>query len=258
MSNMLELRNISKDYPLPGGGNQRVLENINFDIPLQDSGKILSILAQFRSGKSTLLKIISSIEKPDQGVLNFSKNEYPNETGRIIYLPENAASYPWLSVQGNLEMALKLTKNKGKLSLKEIISLVELTGYENHYPHNSSYGFRFRISLGRALAVDADIILIDDSFRLMDLITRNEAYDLVKKVNGSTGKTIVLATTNITEAVLLSNRILFMKKNPGRIFYDMRLKDAPVRDDIYVKSVRGEVEEVFKKENLPHTLQLTI
>ncbi len=258
MDNILELRNICKDYLLPGGGNLRVLDNINFEIPAEDSGKIISILAQFRSGKSTLLKIISSIEKPDQGVINFSKNEYPNETGRIIYLPENAVSYPWLSVQGNLEMALKLNKNKKKLSLKEIISLVELTGYENYFPHNSSYGFRFRIALGRALGVNPEIILIDDSFRAMDLITRREIYALVKTINSSTGITFILATANITEAVELSERLLLMKKNPGRIFYDLRMQKSSLKDLTYLNNTRDEIQRIFRKEDLPHTLQLTI
>ena len=144
------------------------------------------------------------------------------------------------------------------MSLDEIISLIGLSGYENYFPDNSSYGFRFRISLGRALAVDPEIILIDDSFRIMELTTRNEIYDLVKKVNSLTGKTIILATTNITEAVLLSDRILFMDKNPGRIFNDLKLREEMIKNDAYVNSVRGEIEEIFKKENIQHTLQLTI
>ena len=258
MNKLLEVRNISKYFSPAGGGKVQVLENINFEIPAEESGSIISILAQFRSGKSTLLRIIAGLEHPDEGSVILGKNAYENDTVRIIYLPETAASFPWLSVKQNIEMALKLSSKQKKLSLDEIISLVGLTGYENYFPDNSSSGFRFRISLGRALAADPEIILADDCFRIMDAVTRNEIYELVKNVNRSTGKTIILATANITEAVLLSGRILFMRKNPGRIFHHISLKDNALKDEEYINSVRAGIEDVFKKENMLESLQLTI
>jgi NitT/TauT family transport system ATP-binding protein len=256
--NLLEVKNISKYYRLYGSGTLKVLENINFNIPSEEAGSIISIIAPFGAGKSTLMKVISSVVLPDEGNILLNGKEYSGFTGGIIYLPERPVSFPWLSVRGNIQMALNLPVNKHKPEITDIISLIGLNGYEDHFPDNFSYGFRFRISLGRAIAVNPEIILIDDSFKQMDTLTRNEMYDLIRKVSSVTGKTFILATTSISEAASISRRIFFMKKNPGRIFYDLSVSDEKIQDKANINLIREEIESIYKKENLTDTIQIMI
>jgi NitT/TauT family transport system ATP-binding protein len=155
-------------------------------------------------------------------------------------------------------MALKLNKNKERMSLNEIISLIELTGYESHFPDNKSYGFRFRIALGRALAVNPLFVLADDSFRIMDPETKTEIYDLIKNICSKSEITFIAATADISEAVILSDRILLMRKNPGRIFYDYRKRDSSLKDWSDLNGFREEIQRLYRNEDLPQNMQLTI
>ena len=142
-----------------------------------------------------------------------------------------------------------VAKNK-VTKLEELIDAVGLTGYESHHPHNESSGFRFRISLARALANDPDFILLDDPFRRMNSETKDETYELLRRVLGKFEVAFILATTNISEAIYLSNKIYLMKKNPGEIIEEITL-DAEIlktkglnRQERFI-SLRNEIEKSF-------------
>jgi ABC-type nitrate/sulfonate/bicarbonate transport system ATPase subunit len=136
-----------------------------------------------------------------------------------------------------------------------------LTGYENHHPHNESLGFRFRISLARALAVNPEFILLDDPFKRMSSITKDEIYELLRSIEEKFKVSFILATTNIAEAVYLSNKIFLMKKNPGKIIEEIKLDAETLRKkglnshERFI-SLRNEIEKSFQASG--ETLQTEV
>jgi NitT/TauT family transport system ATP-binding protein len=254
----LELQKISKFFTGPSGAKINVLEDISFSIENPDNkGSFISILASFASGKTTLLKIIAAIEKPDKGKVLLMNEPYIKPEGRIAYIPEKPCSFPWLNVEDNINF---VSKNKAE-KLKELVEDAGLTGYENHHPHNESLGFRFRISLARALVVNPDFILLDDPFKRMNSVTKDEIYELLRTIQEKYKITFILATTNIAEAVYLSNKIFLMKKNPGKIIEEIKLDAETLRkkgldsNERFI-SLRNEIEKSFKASG--ETLQTEV
>lgn len=259
---LLELKNISKSYAGLAGARRKVLEDINFSIPYAGGkGSFISVLASFGSGKSTLLKIISGLVRPDSGTVIFTGKNYVEPEGKIVYIPEKPSSFPWMNVQENIKIVQKGRNDEH--FVEEIINVVGLTGYEFHHPNDNSLGFRFRISLARALSVKPAIILLDDTFKRISAQTRDELYEVLRNIINKLGITFILATTNISEAVYLSSQILLMKKNPGKIFDDIKLNAETMekrglnRQERFI-SLRNEIEAGFASvgENLQTEIHL--
>ena len=249
---LLELSDITKIFSDEYGTKRKVLENITFAIPLSTS-KITSIIAPFRAGKSTLLKIIAGIETATNGEVILKKEKYLRPNGKIVLIPEKSVSLPWLNVRENIELANRLEtcrKSNGDYDTNDLITLVGLSGYENHFPHNHSFGFRFRISLARALLFNPLVLLLDDCFRKMDAATREEIYNLLEYVSKKVDAHFLIATTNIIEAVRLSEKIFLMSKAPGRIYKEITLTDEFIRDynDSRFNKYRQIIEKAFSEE----------
>jgi len=243
----LKLENISKFYSKPAGAKLNVLDDINLSIESSENeSSFVSLLASFESGKTTLLKIISAIEKSDNGKVLLNSELYNKPAGKIVFVPEKPSSFPWLNVEQNIEFVAGVKTDK----LKELMEVIGLTGYENYHPHNESLGFRFRISLGRALAVSPEFILLDDTFRRMNSETKDEIYELLRAVRAKYKINFILATTNISEALYLSNKIYLMKKNPGKIIEEIKLDAETLktnelnRQERFI-SLRNEIEKSF-------------
>lgn len=203
-SSIIELKNLNKDFVDNTGFKVHLLENLSVEIKV---GVITSILAPKGSGKSSLLKIISGLEEAGE-------NDLIKKPDKIFYLPSKPSSFPWLNVIDNVKYSLDRIDD---VLIKDVISFVGLDGYEDHYAHNASLGFRFRISLARALVRKPDLLVIDETFNDMEPKTREEIYGLVFKTNREKSLSILIGTSNISEAALLSDSIILMDKNPGRI-----------------------------------------
>ncbi|MCL4549902.1 MAG: ATP-binding cassette domain-containing protein [Bacteroidetes bacterium] len=234
---MVELKNISKEYVTADGFKKSVLKNVSCQI---QEGKITSIIAAKNSGLTTLCKIICDLETASSGEIE------RNSKKEIVYLPSEPSSFPWRNVFDNVTLGLK---NFDKNEIVRLIKLVGLDGYEKFHPHKDSLGFRFRISLARSLAHKPSLIVIDDCFRSMDHQTRNEIYSLIKEVNSSERIDFFIATTNVTEALLLSDRIYLLKKQPGEVIthFDIRKYDVSEMDSAEFISWRVRIESEFKK-----------
>lgn len=260
--NILELRSITKIFSDEYGTKKKVIEDISLTIQA-DAPKITSILASFEGGKSTLLKIIAGIEKPDSGVVILNNGKYLQPDGKIVLIPEKSASLPWLNVRKNIELACRLEtcrKNERRYEINDLINLVGLSGYENHYPHNDSFGFRFRISLARALLFNPVVLLLDDCFKKMDQTVREEIYELVYKISEQTGTYFLIATTNVSEAIRLSGRILMMSKHPAKIYQEILIPDKFIYDyksEMFTE-YRRKVEDAFNAENKPGIINFSI
>ncbi len=233
---MIELRNITKEYTNKAGYKTTLFEKINLTV---EQSIISSILAPAGSGKSTLLKIVSRLEPYNSGELINCDN--------IIYIPSEPSSFPWLNVKENILLGIK----KDEMEISNIVRLVGLEGYENHFPNNKSLGFRFRIALARSIIRNPRLICLDEPFNKLDSVTKYEVYNLLSKINLTFHTTFMLATTNISEALFLSNKIYFMKKNPGQIISSMDINFSYKRNfELFQKEefilLRNEIEKRFK------------
>ncbi len=260
--NILELRSVTKIFSDDYGTKKKVLEDISLTITA-DSPKITSILASFGGGKSTLLKLIAGTEKPDSGEVILNGGKYLQPDGKIVLIPEKSASLPWLNVIKNIELACRLEtcrKNERRYEINDLINLVGLSGYENHYPHNDSFGFRFRISLARVLLFNPVVLLLDDCFKKMDTATREEIYTLIYEISRKTGTYFLIATTNISEALRLSGRVLMMSKDPAKIYKEINIPEefiADYRNDNFSKH-RREIEDIFNNQNVSGIINFSI
>ena len=238
----LELKNITKYVSGIPGNNFLLLENVNLLIE-SSKGEITTLLGPVRSGKSTLLRIISGIEKADLGdVLIDDKRS----SGILPYIPEKSASFPWFTVEENLKDLPALKRDAG-----ELIKMVGLDGYEDHIPDNNSPGFRFRISLAKAIAVNPSILLIDESLKSMKPETKVEIIKLLKEISSMYGIGIIYSTSDISDAVSLSEKIFLMRKNPGTIFHRFLTHGERMKD------ISG-IEELLIKENLINKANFSI
>ncbi|MBK7106615.1 MAG: ABC transporter ATP-binding protein [Ignavibacteriae bacterium] len=237
--NILKVENISKEYKDKVGYVIQLLENISFSV---FKGEFVSVLAPKGSGKTSLLKIIARLENPSSGkIIEEKKN--------IVFIPSKPSSFPWLNVYDNISFNSKMNEKE----IAEIINLVGLHGYENHFPNAKSEGFRFRISLGRTLANNPDLIIIDEPFNNLNDKTREEIYLLLRKVFIEKKISILFGTTNITEALFLSDKIYLMKKNPGEIIEKLKVelsakRNLEILESEQFQSSRNQIEDIFKKK----------
>lgn len=236
---LIEIEDLSKNYLDDTGFNVHLLEDVSFSIR---EGSITTLLAPTGAGKSSLMKIIAGLEKSTSG-------EIKDHTKNRIFIPSGPSSFPWLNVIDNIKFHLKEVDDS---EIQRIINLVGLEGYEDHFPHNKSLGFRFRISLARTLAHNADLLIIDEPF----IKVRNEVklplYSVLRNVSISENKTILFSTTNISEAVYLSDKIYLMSKNPGKVVNEFNINvEESARDNLYKSDqyfeIRKEIEEGIKK-----------
>ena len=189
--------------------------------------------------------------------------KYLQPTGKIVLIPEKSATLPWLNVRQNIELAGRLEtcgKNIENRDIEDLISLVGLSGYENHFPQNDSFGFRFRISLARALLFNPVVLLLDDCFKKMDSATREEIYNLVYDISKKVNPYFILATTNVLEAIRLSGRIFLMSKNPGRIYNDIKISGEFIHNyrNEEFSGYRNLIEDAYNKENQLGTMNFSI
>ena len=252
MNPFLEVRNITKYLKGEAGSRQLIFENLSFSI--SEEHNITSILSPFGGGKTTLLKILSGLDTDFKGEILLNGNKIIN---KFPFIPEKPASFPWLNVKSNIRSIMDILEKEerpSEIRLRELIDLTGLTGYEDHFPHNKSYGFRFRISLARALAVSPQIILLDDPFKLMDSETKDEIIELIKKVASVKKIKFLLASSNITEVALLSDKILLINNKPGYLSGEIII-------DKYKNSLeqlKDEIQEIIQKENMINTANFSI
>lgn len=174
------------------------------------------MLAPTGAGKSSLLKIISGLEDYTSGTIK-------DESNKKIFIPSKPSSFPWLNVKENVTFNIEKFE---EAELQKVINLVGLEGYKDHNPLNKSLGFRFRVSLARALFNNPEVLIIDQPFSKMRDEIRNDLYRLMRKVQREKNLTILFGTSNISEAILLSDRVYVMDKDPGRILDSFEIEFA--------------------------------
>lgn len=222
LSVTIEFIGLRKSFRGSRGTEITVLDGISFDI---EERSLTSIMGPSGCGKTTLLNIIAGLIEPDAGTIRRNGSEIAPGELPYAYVFQEPRLLNWLTVEENIEFALKsvgVPTAEHDERVRKYLAMVDLEGEEDTYPLQLSGGMRQRVGLARALAVEKDILLMDEPFSALDEITaqnlRNDVVDLWQQ----TDKTIVFITHNISEAVFLSDRILFMN-NVGEIFYQAEI-----------------------------------
>jgi NitT/TauT family transport system ATP-binding protein len=200
-------------------GPVHALRDVNLSVA---KGEFVSFIGPSGCGKTTLLRCIAALESPTGGTLtvNGIAPDAARQARAYGYVFQAAGLYPWRSIGGNIRLPLEImgfSRADQDARVKRVLELVELAGFERKYPWQLSGGMQQRASIARALAFDADILLMDEPFGALDEIVRDRLNEELLKLWGRTGKTICFVTHSIPEAVYLSTKIVVMSPRPGRI-----------------------------------------
>ncbi|KQZ14082.1 sulfonate ABC transporter ATP-binding protein [Mesorhizobium sp. Root554] len=185
-------------------------------------GEFVSFIGPSGCGKTTLLRVIADLEKPTSGTIavNGMTPEQAREARAYGYVFQAAALFPWRTIDANVALPLEimgLPKAEQKERIRRTLELVNLAGFEKKYPWQLSGGMQQRASIARALAFDADLLLMDEPFGALDEIVRDHLNEQLLELWARTNKTICFVTHSIPEAVYLSTRIVVMSPRPGRV-----------------------------------------
>lgn len=229
-SPVLEIKNVAKSF-YKERLTLQVLENINLDVY---ENEVVALLGKSGSGKSTLLRIIAGLEEPTSGSVVCNDLPVKGPCPDVSMVFQSFALFPWLTVSGNIAFglqALGLPFDEVKRRTVDMIDLIGLSGYADAWTKELSGGMRQRIGFARALAVEPELLLLDEPFSALDIYTghklRHEFISLWEQREFKT-KSIILVTHNVEEAVMLSDRILLVTGVPGTIT-DAFCIDIPYR-----------------------------
>ena len=218
MSAVIEAKNLNLVFGTADGSVQ-ALKDVNLTV---NQGDFVSFIGPSGCGKTTFLRAIAALEAPTGGTLTVN-GMTPDEARRkraYGYVFQASGLYPWRTIAGNIRLPLEIMgfeRAEQEARVERVLELVELTGFGKKFPWQLSGGMQQRASIARALAFDADILLMDEPFGALDEIVRDRLNEEVLKLWERTGKTICLVTHSIPEAVYLSTRIVVMSPRPGRI-----------------------------------------
>ncbi|MCS7164119.1 MAG: nitrate/sulfonate/bicarbonate ABC transporter ATP-binding protein [Thermodesulfovibrio sp.] len=230
---IIETVGIKKSFMVGRGREITVLEDINLKIY---SGEFVSILGQSGAGKSTLLRIIAGLVEPTEGQVLYKGVPLKRANAKIAVVFQSFALFPWFTVLENVKVGLVgkgLSEEEMNEKAIKAIDLVGLDGFEDAYPRELSGGMRQRVGIARALVVEPEILLMDEPFSALDVLTadnlRGDIIDLWR-AGKIPAKAVVLVTHNIEEAVSMSSRAVILTHNPGKIKADIPVELPYPRD----------------------------
>src|SRR6266699_1477633 len=249
----LKIEGVSKTFS-GGAGSIEALQPVDLDVA---AGEFVCLLGPSGCGKSTLLSIIAGLETASSGsVWADGQKVHGPGTDRVLLFQE-AALFPWLDVQHNVEFGLRqagVPARERTAVARRFIELVRLKGFERSYVHQLSGGMRQRVALARALAIDPAILLMDEPFGALDALTRDRLHVELETMWASTGKTVVFVTHNVRESVALGDRVLVFSPRPGRIVREFRVNLPRPRmlEDHSLVDLTAEIMSVLRSELRTH------
>ena len=221
---LLQVSDIGKSFPKPDGQELRVLDGVNLQLV---EGQIVGLLGRSGSGKSTLLRLIAGLAEPTHGELHYLGEPVNGPAAGISMVFQSFALFPWLTVYENVALGLeaqRLPRAEIRSRTLAAIDLIGLDGFESAYPRELSGGMRQRVGFARALVVHPNILLMDEPFSALDVLTaetlRTDFLDLWSEGRMPI-KGVILVTHNIEEAVLMCDRVLVFGSNPGRVLSEI-------------------------------------
>ncbi len=225
---MIEIGNLSVTFSTRDGPVQ-ALSDISLSV---GRGAFVSLIGPSGCGKTTLLRVMADLEQPSTGSIQVN-GVSPSEARQqraYGYVFQSAALYPWRSVSRNIALPLEimgLPRDEREARVRRNLELVNLAEFANRFPWQLSGGMQQRVSIARALSLEADLLLMDEPFGALDEITRDHLNEQLLALWRKTGKTVIFVTHSIPEAVFLSTRIVVMSPRPGRV-QDVIESDLPL------------------------------
>ncbi|WP_440109447.1 ABC transporter ATP-binding protein [Paenibacillus sp. QZ-Y1] len=242
---MIRMEGISQVYV-----NEReaslVIENLSFQV---ERGEFVSLVGPSGCGKTTLLSIIAGLLTPTAGEIKVKGKLVEGPSPQIGYMLQQDYLFPWRTILDNALIGLELTgrlDGRSREHTRELLAGMGLAGTEDQYPSELSGGMRQRVALVRTLAIDPGILLLDEPFSALDYQTKLQLEDLVSDILKKSGKTSVLVTHDLSEAIAVSDRVIVLDRNPGRIRREFIVPEA-IRNaqPFYAREQQG-FNELFK------------
>jgi NitT/TauT family transport system ATP-binding protein len=218
---LLTFDNVSKTFP----SGTLALDRVSFAVA---AGEFVSLVGPSGCGKSTALRLIAGLTDPSEGKVAWEGTPPP-----LGFVFQDAALMPWATVAKNVRLPLDLTNKddaKADARVRDTLELVGLSKFAASYPRELSGGMRMRVSIARALAMEASVLLMDEPFAALDELTRDRLNDELRDLWARNNLTIVFVTHSVYESVYLSSRIITMSPRPGRIVADIPMADPKARD----------------------------
>lgn len=212
----LEIKQLSKVFK-GSAGDVTALDRIDFEVR---AGEFVSIVGTSGCGKSTLLNIIAGLADYTSGelLLNGKAVSGPGSDRAVVF--QSDATFPWLSVEDNIQYGMKVKKvpkEQRKRTTDELLNLLGLEKFRRSYPRELSGGMRKRIDIGRAYAAEPEILLMDEPFGALDVVTRETMQDELLRIWSEKKRTVIFVTHDLEEAMYLSDRIILLSPRPGRM-----------------------------------------
>jgi NitT/TauT family transport system ATP-binding protein len=210
-------RQVTKVFPTGRGRWVVALQDVTLTV---DDGELICLVGSSGCGKSTFLYLLAGFVPPTAGQILLHGQPVVGIERRCGIVFQSYALFPWKTVRGNVEFALRLKRLAAPVVAERaarFIGMVNLRGFEDLYPAQLSGGMQQRVALARALAGDPEVLLMDEPFAALDAMTRQVLQQEFLRIHQESGKTTIFVTHNIDEALLLSDRIVVMRANPGRV-----------------------------------------
>jgi NitT/TauT family transport system ATP-binding protein len=244
---LLGVHAVRRSFPRSDGGELLVLDGVEFSVA---EGEVVGLLGRSGSGKSTLLRLIAGLASPTSGRIDYLGRPVSGPAAGIAMVFQSFALFPWLTVLENVQIgleALRLPEADVRRRALAAIDLIGLDGFESAYPRELSGGMRQRVGFARALVVHPNLLLMDEPFSALDVLTaetlRTDFLDLWQEGQLPI-KAVILVTHNIEEAVLMCDRVLLFSTNPGRIVSEIPVELPHPRDRVD-PSFRELVERIY-------------
>lgn len=229
--------------------NKRILENLCLDVR---DGEFVALIGPSGCGKSTLLNILAGVLEPERGEVYVDGEAVNGVSSRFAYMPQSDLLLPWKTILDNVTLYGRIhgKKKEAQAAARKEFPVFGLKGYEDAYPDELSGGMRQRAAFLRTALCSADIMLLDEPFGALDVITRNEMQDWLLKLRSELGRTTLLVTHDIDEALYLADRIVVLGGRPACVTREIDLTGmAKSRDWLYEQSdLRKEIHRILKHE----------
>ncbi|MDA7426486.1 taurine ABC transporter ATP-binding protein [Thalassococcus lentus] len=246
----LSINNISMRFDLPNGGSVQALKDVSLDLK---EGELMSVLGPSGCGKTTLLNILAGFLAPTEGAIELNGHKVTGPDAERGMVFQQGALFEWMSVRDNVSfgprMAGKREADWGS-NVDHLLDVVGLQDFKEKAVYELSGGMQQRVALARCLANDPDVILMDEPLGALDALTREKMQGLVLKLWKETGKTIILITHSVEEALLLGERLLVMAPRPGRIHTEYRLPFAEMGVGADLREVKKHPDFNIKREEI--------
>lgn len=228
----ISVQGISKTFKGRRKGDEEnvVLRDVSFDV---QEGEFVSLLGPSGCGKTTTLTIIAGFQKPNGGKIVVNGKEVSKPGPDRSFMFQNYALFPWLKVGENIEYPMKkmkVPKAQRKQKLKELLEMAQLTDYENYYIHEISGGMKQRVALLRAIACDPQVLLMDEPLGAVDFQMRQLLQMQLESILQQKKTTALMVTHDVDESIYLSDRVIVMSRDHGKILADVKIELPRPRD----------------------------